>query len=145
MAGTITELKVHIVGSVISPGEVLMEIVPRDDKLSIEARVLPQDIDRIATGQPTGVKLHAFNCRAAPELNGAVRYVAADAANDPRTEVSYFVVKVEVLAEEIARVGDQRLQPGMHADILIRTGERTFLGYLLQPLKDSFNKAWRDR
>jgi HlyD family type I secretion membrane fusion protein len=145
VAGTVTELRVHTAGGVVSPGEVLMEIVPSDDRLSVEARVLPQDIDRVAIGQATGVKVHAFNSRTSPELNGSVRYVAADATADPRTEMSYFVVKVEVAAEEIARLGDQRLQPGMQADIFIRTGERTFLGYLMQPLMDSFSKAWRER
>jgi len=146
VAGTVTEMKVHTSGGVVSPGEVLMEIVPSDDKLTVEGRVLPQDIDRVAVGQSTGVKVHAFNSRTTPEINGTVKYVAADATTDPRTEMTYFVVKVEVTAEEVLRLGEQqRLQPGMQADIFIRTGERTFLGYLMQPLVDSFRKAWRER
>ncbi len=146
VAGTVTELKVHTAGGVVSPGEVLMEVVPSDDRLSVEARVLPQDIDRVATGQPAGVKVHAFNSRTTPELNASVKYVAADATTDPRTEQSWFLVKVDVPAEEIKRLGaQQRLQPGMQADIFIRTGERTFWGYLMQPLADSFRKAWRER
>ena len=103
------------------------------------------DIDRIVAGQAVGVKVHAFNSRITPELNASVRYVAADATSDPRTEQNFFVVKVEVPIEELARLGDQRLQAGMQADIFIRTGERTFLGYLAQPLIDSFGKAWRER
>jgi HlyD family type I secretion membrane fusion protein len=143
--GTITDLKVHTAGGVIGPGEVLMEIVPSADKLVVEARVLPTDIDRVHVGLGTGIKLHAFNPRTTPELNGKVTYVAADAVTDPRTELSYFLVKVDVSAAEITRLGDQRVQPGMQADIFIRTGERTFLGYLMQPLTDSIRKAWQER
>lgn len=146
VAGVVTDLKVHTAGGVVAPGEVLLEIVPSADRLSVEARVLPQDIDRVALGQVTGVKLHAFESRTTPELNGAVSYVAADAVVDPRTEQSTFLVRIEVSAGEIARLGpQQRLQAGMQADVFIRTGERTFWGYLMQPLVESFSKAWRER
>lgn len=146
VAGVVTDLKVHTAGGVVAPGEVLLEIVPSADRLSVEARVLPQDIDRVALGQVTGVKLHAFESRTTPELNGAVSYVAADAVVDPRTEQSTFLVRIEVSAGEIARLGpQQRLQAGMQADVFIRTGERTFWGYLMQPLMESFSKAWRER
>ena len=146
VAGTVTDLKVHTAGGVIGPGEVLMEIVPSADKLVLEAKVLPGDIDRVAIGQATGIKLHAFNQRTTPEVEGRVSYVAADATVDPRNDMSYFVVKVDVSVQELARLGaDTRVQPGMQADLFIRTGERTFMGYLLQPLTDSFRKAWRER
>lgn len=145
VSGTITDLKVHTAGGVIAPGEVLMEIVPSADKLVLEARVLPADIDRVQTGQRVGIKLHAFNQRTTPELDGNVSYVSADSALDPRTEQSYFLVKVDVNSEEMSRLGDQKVQPGMQADLFIRTGERTFLGYILQPLSDNFKKAWLER
>lgn len=143
--GTVTDLKIHTAGGVIAPGEVIMEVVPSSDQLILEGKVLPGDIDRVAVGQEVGVKLHAFNTRTTPELNGALTYVSADAVVDPRTEVSYFVVKALVPEKELARLGDQKVQPGMQADLFIVTGERTFLGYLFQPLSDSFNKAWRER
>lgn len=143
--GTVTDLRVHTAGGVISPGEVLMEIVPDADKLVIEARVQPSDIDRVSTGQATGIKLHAFNQRVMPELNGQVSYVSADAVTDPRSELSFFLVRVDVPAAELQRLGDARVMPGMQADLFIRTGERTFLAYLLEPLKDSFSKAWKER
>lgn len=145
VSGTVTELKVHTVGGVIAPGETLMEIVPATDKLTIEARVQPADIDRVAVGQATGVKVHAFNTRTSPELSGTLRYVAADAAVDPRTELSYFLVRVDVDAKELARLEGHQIQPGMQADVFVRTGEKTIIEYLLQPLTDSFNKAWRER
>ncbi len=143
--GTVTDLKVHTAGGVIGPGEVIMEVVPSSDLLILEGKVPPSDIDRVALGQPVGVKLHAFNSRTTPELNGIVTYVSADAVVDPRTEVAYFVVKSTVSESELARLGDQKVQPGMQADMFIVTGERTFLGYLFKPLSDSFNMAWRER
>lgn len=145
VSGTITDLKVHTAGGVIGPGEVLMELVPVADRLVIEAKVAPSDLDRVLVGQLAGIKLHAFNSRTTPELNGSVTYVSADAITDPRTELSYFIVKLDVSREELARLGEQKIQPGMQCDVFIRTGERTFLGYLMEPLSDSFRKAWRER
>jgi HlyD family type I secretion membrane fusion protein len=144
--GTVTDVKVHTAGGVVAPGEVLMEIVPSSDRLIVEARVLPQDVDRLMVGQPAGVKLHAFNSRTTPELDASVSYVSADAATDARSEQSYFTVRLQVAPESLVTLGaDKKVLPGMQADVFIRTGERTFLGYLMQPLRDSFDKAWRER
>lgn len=143
--GTVTDLKVHTAGGVIGPGEVVMEVVPSSDRLIVEGKVLPPDIDRVALGQEVGIKLHAFNSRTTPELKGALQYVSADAVVDPRTEMSYFIVKASVPPDELKRLGEQKVQPGMQTDMFIITGERTFLGYLFQPLADSFNRAWRER
>jgi HlyD family type I secretion membrane fusion protein len=146
VSGTVTDLKVHTPGGVVGAGEVLMEIVPNADRLIVEARVAPQDIDRVAIGLPAGVKLHAFNARVTPELDAVVSYVSADAVVDARSDTSHFTVRLEVPPEALARVGgDKKVMPGMQADVFIRTGERTFLGYLMQPLVDSFDKAWRER
>lgn len=145
VSGTVTDLRVHTMGGVVGPGEVLMEIVPDSAKLVLEARVQPRDIDRVALNQSAGIKLLAFNQRMTPELNGVVSYVSADAATDPRNEQSYFLVRVDVPAGELLRLGEHKVLPGMQADLFIRTGERTFLGYLVQPLLDSFRKAWMER
>lgn len=123
-----------------------MEIVPSSDRLIIEARVAPQDVDRVMVGLPAGIKLHAFNSRTTPELDATVSYVSADAAVDPRTEASWFLVRLEVSPESMALLGaERRVMPGMQADVFVRTGERTFFGYLIQPLADSFDRAWRER
>lgn len=144
--GVVTDLRIHTPGGSISPGELLMELVPSDDKLVVEVKVPPFEIDRVRAGQLAGVKLHAFNSRSLPELDGRVTYVSADAATDPRTEQSWFIAKVDIPASELGKLGEgNRLQPGMLADVYIRTGERTFLGYLLEPLTDSFRKAWLER
>lgn len=144
--GTITDLRVHTPGGVVAPGEVLMEIVPSSDRLVVEARVAPQDVDRLAVGLPAGVKLHAFNSRSTPELEATVSYISADAMVDARNDQSWFTVRLEVAADSLAQLGaEKRVLPGMQADVFIRTGQRTFLGYLMEPLMDSFRKAWRER
>lgn len=146
VTGTVTDLRVHTAGGVVAPGEVLMEIVPTDDKLIVEARVRPQDVDRVAVGLPAGIKLHAFNTRTTLELPAAVSYVSADAVVDPRSDASWFTVRLEVAADALNDMGEGRqVMPGMQADVFIRTGERTFLRYLMQPLMDSFDKAYRER
>jgi HlyD family type I secretion membrane fusion protein len=144
--GTVTELKIHTPGGSIAPGEVVMEVVPSADRLVVEVKVGTHDIDRVAVGQAAGIKVNAFNSRTAPELNGHVTYVAPDAAVDARTEQPYFVVKLDVPGSELARLGEHnKVQPGMTADVFIRTGERTFMGYLMQPLSETFRKAWLER
>lgn len=143
--GTVVDLKVHTVGGVISPGDVLLEIVPADDRLVVEAKVRPDDIDRVRPGLPTGVKFVAFDQRSLPELNGAVSYVSADIIEDARLGQSYFLIRLEIPEAELRRLDGLTLQPGMLADVFVRTGERTFLGYLLDPIVRSFDRAWRER
>jgi membrane fusion protein, type I secretion system len=145
VAGTVVDVKVHTLGGVIGPGEVLMEVVPANDRLMVEARVSPQDIDRLLEGLDAGVKLAAFDSRRTPELNGKVVYVAADATVDERTGATYVVTRIEVPEHEVARLDGQNVQPGMLASVFVRTGERTFISYLFSPLVDSFNQAWRER
>ena len=86
----------------------------------------------------------AFKRRTTPLLHGEVRYVSADRLVDGRTGESYYSARILVADEEVERLGDQQLQPGMPADIMIKTGERTALQYLSQPLLDSLEKAWRE-
>ena len=144
--GIVTDLRVHTLGGSIAPGELLMEIVPAADKLVIEARLPTQDIDRVHVGLVAGVKIHAFNARTLPEIDGTVVHLSPDALVDPKTEMPYYMARVELPAKEVVRLGEgNRLQPGMQADVFIRTGERTFFGYLMQPLSDSFRRAWLER
>lgn len=140
--GVVVSTGVHTIGGVVSPGETLLELVPVNDKLIVEARVDPQDIDKVRLGLPAGVKFTAFNQRKTPELAGELRYVSADVLQDPQTGTSYYVARVEVPESEVERLGDKQLQPGMMAEVFMRTGERTMADYLLQPLQDSFRRAW---
>ena len=143
--GTVVEMRAHTQGGVVGPGELLMEIVPSNDRLIIEAKVRPEDIDRVRLGLPAGIKLLAFEQRTLAELNGTVTYLSADAIEDERAGLVYFLMKVEVPEGELARLDGQTVQPGMLAEVFVRTGERTFLSYLLKPLADSFDRAWRER
>lgn len=140
--GVVVGSGVHTIGGVISSGETLLELVPLNDELIVEARVDPQDIDKVKLGLPAGVKFNAFNQRTTPELAGTLRYVSADALQDQQAGTSYYVARIEVAENEVKRLGDRRLQPGMMAEVFIRTGERTMADYLLQPLRDSFRRAW---
>jgi len=143
--GTVVDVRVHTAGGVVAPGETLMEVVPLDDRLVIEAKVGPEHIDRVQESLPAGVKLHAFNRRRTPELNGEVVYVAADTMQDEKTGAVYYTLRIEVSEAEVQRLGGQRVQPGMLADVFVRTGERTFLGYLFTPLADNFDRALREQ
>ena len=142
--GTVVENRIYTTGGVVGPGEVLMEIVPTHDRLIVEARARPEDIDRLRLSLPAGVKLSAFDQNSTPELEGQVSYISADAIEDQKSGMAYFLVKIEVPERELKRLKGRSIQPGMMADVFIRTGERTFFGYLLDPLLQSFNKAWRE-
>ena len=143
--GTVTDLRVHTVGGVVTPGEVLLEIVPANDRLIVEARVSPQDVDRVHIGQSAGIKLSAFDQRTLPELDGTVTYLSADIIEDQRSGQGFFLTRVEVPEDQLARLNGLQVVPGMMASVFVRTGERTFVEYLLRPITASFDRAWRER
>jgi HlyD family type I secretion membrane fusion protein len=145
LAGTITDLKVHTVGGVISPGEKIADIVPQDDKLIIEAKVQPQDIDVVHAGLVARVRLSAYKTRNVPPVDGIVRHVSADRFTDERTGQSYYLARIEVDESELKELQNVKLYPGMPTEVLIVTGERTLLSYLFSPITDSFNKAFREQ
>jgi HlyD family type I secretion membrane fusion protein len=142
--GTVVNMAAHTVGAVIKPGETILEIVPGKDSLSAELFIQPQDIDNVTIEQPAAVRLLAFKQRTTPLLNGTVTYVSADSLEHPTTRQHYYQAQVKVPEEEIARLGDLKLQPGMQVEVMIRTGDRTAFQYLIQPLLDSVNRAWRE-
>lgn len=145
IAGRITGLNVHTVGGVIQPGEKLMDIVPLNDKLIVESQVSPQDIDVVRTGLPARVRLTAYKTRRVPLINGVVVNVSADKFVDNRTGASYYLARVEVNAEELARLKNVELTPGMPAQVLIVTGQRTLLQYLMGPISDAMMTAFREQ
>ena len=128
--GVVLQSTVHTVGGVITAGDTLMLIVPQTDSLSVEARVNPQDIDKLMIGQKTVLRLSAFNQRTTPELNGEVSRVSADTATDQRTGQAYYTIRISLPPTEVARLGDVRLIPGMPVEAFVQTGERTMLSYL---------------
>jgi len=143
--GTVLQLNVHTVGGVITAGDTIMLIVPQTDNLSVEAHVNPQDIDQVQVGQRALLRFTAFNQRTTPELNGVVSLVSPDTTTDQRTGQSYYTIRVAMPPEEIARLGDVRLIPGMPAECFVQTGDRTMMSYLVKPLQDQLMRAFREK
>ena len=137
-AGMVLQSTVHTVGGVITAGDAIMMIVPQADDLSVEAKVNPQDIDKLQIGQKTLLRLSAFNQRTTPELNGKVTRVSADVTTEQRTGQSYYTIRVSMPPEEIARLGDDnKLIPGMPVEAFVQTGDRTMFSYLMKPFTTS--------
>lgn len=130
-------------GGVIAPGEQIMMIVPEVDKLVVEAKVAPQDIDQIYYGQATNLRFSAFNQKTTPEITGTVERISADVTVDQRTGTSYYLVRVATSQEQIKRLGEFSLMPGMPVEAFITTGERSVLSYFLKPLLDQANRTFR--
>jgi len=142
--GVVHQSIVHTVGGVINAGEPLMLVVPEADELSIEVKVLPQDIDQLRPGLDTVLRLSAFNQRTTPELKGKVSLIAADLVTDQRSGMQYYPVRVAFADGERERLGDLKLVPGMPVEGLIQTGYRTVFSYLTKPVADNMAKAFRE-
>jgi HlyD family type I secretion membrane fusion protein len=143
--GVVVDLSVHTPGGVIKPGETMLEIVPDRDRLVIEVHVRPLDIPQLMVGQEAEIRFPAFRRRVTPNIFGKLAYVSADSLRDERTGEPYYLARIEAPNAQVARLGDQHLQPGLPAEVLIKTAERTALEYLTQPLLDCLTKAWRER
>jgi HlyD family secretion protein len=143
-SGIVHQLAVHTVGGVVTPADPIMLIVPEGDDLALEVQIAPKDIDQIQLGHKAVLRMSAFNLRTTPELNGYVNRIAADLTTDEKTGVSYYLARLAVAPEELAKLKDLRLMPGMPAEAMIQTGERTALSYLVKPLSDQINRAFRE-
>jgi HlyD family secretion protein len=143
--GVVHQSVVHTIGGVINAGEQLMLIVPSADNLIVEAKFAPQDIDQVKIGQRAVVRFTSFNQRTTPELNGVVTRVSADTTVDQRTSAPYYTLRISLSREEIARLGEVTLVPGMPVESFIQTGERKVISYLMKPLSDQVMRAFRER
>jgi HlyD family secretion protein len=143
--GVVHQLAVHTVGGVIQAGEQLMLIVPESERLIVEARVNPQDIDQIKIGQRSLMRFAAFNQRTTPEVYGTVTRISADIVLEQRTGASYYVVRIELSEKEVARLGPVKLVAGMPVEAFIETDQRSILSYLVKPITDHGVRAFRDR
>jgi len=145
ITGTVVGLKVHTTGGIIKPGETLLSIVPRDEPLVVEARLDPNDIDVVHKGLEAQVRLTPLNARTVPPLPGHVVWVSADRLSDEQSGISYYLARIEIVPAEGALPSDVVLYPGMPAEVMIPTGERTFAEYLLAPITRSFRRALREQ
>ena len=141
-SGMIQNLKVHTVGSVIRPGDVLMELVPKDEQLLVKAHVAPQDIDNVVPGLETEVRFTAFKTRMTPIMLGTVISVSEDIITpDSARDAPYYLARIEVPEENIPPELRGRLAAGMPADVVIKMGERTVVNFLASPLMDAVRKS----
>ena len=143
-AGIILGVKVKSPGAVIQPGATLAELVPPTTLLSLTAKVSPLDVQNVAVGQKAQIRFPAFSTRSTPPLYGRVESVSADAVSDETTKETYFSARVIIDAAGVPHEIADKLVPGMPADVLIITGERTVLAYFLGPIRDRLAKAMRE-
>jgi HlyD family secretion protein len=142
--GVVTELRIHTPGGVIGAGEPLVDLVPRQDRLIVTARVRPEDIDVVRPGLSADVQLLPYNQRRVPRVEGVVTHVSADRLVDKRTDQPYYAAKIRVQDPQIAAIDGIKIIPGMPTQVFIKTGRGTVALYALRPLLDSFNNAFRE-
>jgi HlyD family secretion protein len=144
--GVVHQSIAHTVGGVITAnGDPIMLIVPKSDKLIVEAKAAPQDIDQVYVGQLARVRIMAFNQRTTPEIGGSVSLISADAVMDQRTGAAYYTIRIVIDPAEVARLGEVRLVPGMPVEAFVSTGNRKVISYLMKPLADQVARAMRER
>lgn len=144
ITGTIYQLAVHTDGGVVGPGETLMMIVPEADELVLQAQVTPNDIDNVHMGQAAQIRFNAFNARIAPEISAEVTQVAADTSRADAQSAPFYAIRLTISATELAKLGENKLKPGMSAEAFIQTESRSPFWYLIQPLMDQFSHAMRE-
>lgn len=147
IGGVIVDLKVNTIGGIVRPGEPLLDIVPDEGKLMIEAQIDPKDRDTVKIGQEAQVRFSAFNQRITQPVRGKVVLISADRLVDSDLDgkkISYYKAKVELLEDPSEVMNGAPVYPGMQAEVMIITGNRTVLEYLLKPVRKSFNHAFRD-
>ena len=145
VTGKVHNMTVTTIGGVVAPGQEIMQIIPADDRLIIEAQVDPADIDQIYPGQKTTVRLSAFNMRTTPEMNGLVIQSSADRIIDQVTGMPYYSVKIEIPPNELARLPENlTLLPGMPAESFMQTDSRSVLSYILKPATDAMDHTFRE-
>jgi HlyD family secretion protein len=143
--GTVLNQRIFTVGAVVRPGDPLMDLVPVQDRIIAEVNVQPNDIETIHTGLIAEVRLPAFKSRLVPYLHGHVTFVASDVTEDERRGTAYYRVQIHIDEEQLRMLDGVTLRPGMMVEAQIRTGERSFARYLLQPVFDSFHRAFREQ
>jgi HlyD family secretion protein len=142
--GVVTNIRYHTPGSVIAPGQPILDIVPENEPLIVEAKVGLRDIDSVHVGAPVQIRLTAFNNRTTPPLSGKLTYLSADQQVDERNDFAFFVARAEIQPESLKANPAATLYPGMPAEILVINKPRRAIDYLLGPITESFNRAFRE-
>ncbi|WP_124311463.1 HlyD family type I secretion periplasmic adaptor subunit [Pseudomonas chlororaphis] len=140
-AGMVIGMTVHTIGGVVRSATPLLDIVPSVSELIIEAQVAPMDIDRIAIGKRADIRFGAFKSSTTPVIEGEVSSVSGDRLTNEKTGTAYYLARVRVTEHGVRTLGERKLLPGMPADVLIVTGQRTLLQYLMQPARDVMSQS----
>ncbi len=144
--GIVVDLRVHTIGATIAPREPLMDIVPADQKLVVEAKLPLESISELREGMNAEVRLTAFKQRTTPLVKGNLSYISADAlADKERPGESYYLCQIVLDPESVKEAGIQTLLPGMPADVFIQTKARTAIKYLLDPVLDSMSRSFNEK
>ncbi|WP_342241813.1 HlyD family type I secretion periplasmic adaptor subunit [Inquilinus sp. OTU3971] len=144
ISGTVMNVRITTATGVIRPGEPILDIVPTEAKLIIDAQIKPTDIDVVRPGMTARVLLTAYRQRNLPQIHGTLRSISADRLVEDKSGTAYYLAKVEVDPSELSQLDGVRLIAGMPTEVMILTGERTLLDYLLRPLLDSITRSFRE-
>jgi len=145
ISGKVHQLSVYTVGGLVTPAESLMFIVTDTDRLIIEAKIAPHDIDQVSIGEDVRIRFTAFNKRTTPELKGRVIRLAGDLSHEQQSGAAYYLAGIAINDAESDKLSALKLVPGMPAETFIVTGERTFASYLMKPLADQMQRAAREK
>jgi HlyD family secretion protein len=143
-AGIVQNLHINGVGAVVKAGDTIADLVPAGDELVVAAQVSPLDIDSVITGQKAEIRFTSLSRRQAPTVFGQVQSVSADAMLNETTKQGYYLARVVINRADVPAAVSARLTPGMPADVLIVTGERSALNYLIGPLRNAISKGMRE-
>jgi len=144
VSGTIVNLAVFTVGGVVAPGAKLMEVIPADDPLMIDAQLPIQLIDKVHPGLPVELMFTAFNQNITPKIYGEVVTVSADRLVDEKNNFPYYKVRIQVTRKDMPKLAKYTIRPGMPVEVFVKTGERTLLSYLFKPVLDRMKTALRE-
>lgn len=146
VAGVVNRVLVSTVGGVVAPGETIVEIVPSEDTLVVEAKIKPADIGFLRIGQEAKINITAYDSSVYGSLDGVIETISPDAIEEEKTGERFYNIKVRTKAEALqSKRGDLRILPGMAAEVAILNGKRTVLGYIMKPLADVHSKALQDQ
>ncbi len=143
--GTVVGLAVHTTGGVIMPGDRVMDIVPGDEELIVEAKVMTTDRNRVRENLKVDLRFTSFEVKKTPVIEGEVALVSADRFTDEATHIPYYQCRIRITKEGMRKLGDRKLQPGMPVQVVIKTGERTLMEYLVKPLVDRVSVSLKER
>ncbi len=141
--GVVDKLAYATVGGVIPPAQTILEIVPDEDRRTVEAQVSTADVDQLRIGQDAMLRFSALNAQTTPEIAGKLVHISAEAQTEERTGMQFYKVRIDVEEQELRQLGGVKLVPGMPVEAFIQTAERSLLSYITKPLRDQLNRAFR--